>query len=267
MNTSTKKYSVLAKIPMESSTHQDFEIGEFGKYKEKLSIRKERNGYVCYLETYVTESSVESEIWRVIDSLCLSLSITQDGVFSRQVSSIKGALGGIEFLGAIPPTAPGTGISVLDVKNLERSLLPEAEYIFEKFELGTPRNENFYSLLIAYTVSCRFFNTQMIRESAINFFSVVEMVATLVLPPLIAAKSVYKETDLHKAAKKLGINNFNELDEAYDIRGELAHGHTKHLLLMQHSLGEQPISGWFIREPALKCKKAADMFLRKFLGL
>lgn len=267
MNPSTKKYPVLVKIPIESSTHQDFEISSFGKYKEKLSIRKERNGYVCYLETYVTESSIESEIWRVIDSLCLSLSITQDGVFSRLVSSIKGALGGIEFLGAIPPTAPGTGINVLDVKNFELNFLPEAELFFKKFETETPHNENIYSLLIAYTVSCRFFNTQLIRESAINFFSVVEMVATLVLPPMIAAESVYKETDLHKAAKALGINNFSELDEAYDVRGELAHGHTKHLLLMQHSLGEQTISGWFIREPALKCKKAADMFLRKFLRL
>jgi len=160
---------------------------------------------MCHLITDVTESSVETRVWNILDSLCLSLSITQNGIFSREYISHRGAFWGIEWLNGIPPTAPGTGVRVLDVKNFDASLLKKAEWVFDKFERGISNNEKLYSFLIVYTISCRFFNSEMIREAAINFFSIAEMVATLILPVKIAEKSVYQLKDLHKAAKMLRI--------------------------------------------------------------
>lgn len=262
-------YPVIATVPIESSTHEGFELRKFGKFGERLTIKKGRNRYTCRLKTAIKASPKApadlSNIRDTVDTLCLALSITQDGVFSRQYRNPPTGLLNLKWCAEAPKELVGSGIRVIENKKFNHKLIKDAEYIFDKFTRTRENNPNAYSILIAYTVSCRFLNNGMIRESAINFFSVVETVATLVLPRKLKDKSTYQPQDLWKAATQLNLTlKYESLKNAYDLRGGLAHGHPKHILLMQHSLAEQEVTSWSLIKPALECKKVADSYIRGF---
>lgn len=262
----TKKYPVQITLPIISTTHDGFELARFGLMGEKLNISKDRNTYNVNLETEVTEDNIEKHIWKIIDSLCVALSITQPGVFSRAVYYGKGGgLAGIKWLGDSPPSAAATGVSVMDINLFDTSKMSEAESVFDKLLNKIDNDSTLKAVMIAYTVSCRFFNLDIIRESAINFFTVAEIVASQTLPRTLSDKSTYQLKDLQKAGKQLGIEN-ELIENSYKVRGELAHGHEKHLLLMEHSLGEHEISSYSLKLPALECKKIADSFVLGYIN-
>ena len=250
-----KKYPISVILQVDSSTHENFELQKFAKYGDKLNISKNRNTYYINFLTEVTEDYIEKHVWKVLDTLCLSLSITQSGVFARHVYyGTGGGLAGISWLETAPPSAAATGVSVHDVRAYEPTNTPEAEKIFDTFLDKIDTNDTLKAVLIAYTISCRFFNLEIIREAAINFFTVAEIVATAVLPRALSSKSTYQLKDLMKAAEILGVDK-SLVQNSYKIRGELAHGHSNHLLLMEHSLGEHEISSYSLKLPALESPK------------
>lgn len=260
-----KKYPIKVALQIDSSTHENFELSEFAQYGDQLSITKDRNTYSAVFFTEVTENYIEKHVWRVLDALCLALSITQSGIFARHVYYGKGGgLAGIKWLDGFPSSAAATRVTVLDVRNYDSSKTFEAENLFNTILNVIDTDDTLKAALIAYTVSCRFFNLDIIRESAINFFTVAEIVATAILPRALSSKSTYQLKDLQKAGEQLGVDK-NLVQSSYKVRGELAHGHSNHLLLMEHSLGEHEVSSYSLKLPALECKKLADEFLSKYL--
>ena len=261
-----KHYPILVEALIDSAVHELFDISSFASYGDRLSIKTVRGVHECKFETEITEEEGVTPALDIIDTLCMSLSIVQQGIFSRRINEAHSSLAGIKWLSGSPPSFPCQGLIVTENKDFDYRLMPKVEALFNNFLRIRARDEGEYAILIEYTVSSRFFNTQMIRESALNYFSIVEMIASIILPSSIANRSVYSLSALHRAAKKLCIDP-RLVDEAYRLRGELAHGHSKHLLLMQHSLGEHQISSWSLKTPALSCKNIADEFINKYLEL
>ncbi len=258
-------YPIEATIPIDSSTHDQYELKGFEEFGTRLVINKDRNTYNIVLRDNVTANNIEKHIWNIADILCLSLAVSQSGVFARTVYYGKGGgLSGVKWLDKAPAEAAATGIKVLNIDVFDHSKIVEAEKLFTKIRANIDTNNTLKAAVAAYTVSCRFFNLDIVRESALNFFTVAEIIATGVLPRTLTTKATYKLSDILKAAKKLGIEG-SYIGEGYEIRGELAHGHAKHILLTEHSLGEHEVSSYSIKLPVLKCKQVADQFLRAYI--
>lgn len=254
---------VKVSLPITSQTHSDYMVNCLPDFE----IIAERHKRLIRAELDVSDE-VEIDTWKYINSALASLSIIADGVFSRVVWDKKGALGGIKFLSKTPPEVFGTGIMVSQDKKLNPEVAPLLKSGFQKIYQKISKNGEAFAILIFYTVSSWFFNCDLIRESTINYFTVVESIASTVTPNL-RQKAVHDLKDIYRAMDQLKIDDSHRslVRKAYILRGEVAHGHPKHLILAQHSLGSHPSSSWSLKEPALECKKAADIFLRAFFEL
>lgn len=248
---------------IKSTTHQNYSLD----CTPDFSIRQENQDYFIDGELNVGKE-VQIDAWRAVDSFLAGLSIIEKGVFSRIVWNRHNLKSSIKFLTPPPNELPGTGLQVSDVNQINlinRDLYIEAYVnIYEK----AVKDNNAFAILSTYTVSNWFFNDDLIREAGINYFCVVEAIASIKLPNLWE-KSVYNLKDIHKAMVLLGIEKkeLDIIDEAHNARGELAHGHPKHLLLSQHVLKSQPVSSGILKKPALICKSAADLVLKKYFNI
>ncbi|MFH1767383.1 MAG: hypothetical protein ABH826_04860 [Patescibacteria group bacterium] len=233
-----------------------------------IEIVKERRQHHFIQGEVSVGVEVDIDMWEHIDSFLASLSVNGEGVFSRVVWNYFGGESEIAFLTPQPSEIGGTGLRVMNDADLDVSRKNLYLDSFNKILQRVKSDKKDFSVLVLYTVSNWFFNTDLIREAGINYFSVVETIASIKRPNLWR-RSAYSLRDIHGAMDDLQIDNSNRgiIDEAYKMRGDLAHGHPKHLILAQHSLGAHPATSWSIKAPSLKCKEAADIFLQGFFGL
>ena len=125
-----------------------------------------------------------------------------------------------------------------------------------------------FALPMMYSVADGFLCQQLIRESALNYFAVVDTAAMMALKKGKARTRV-SEKELRAAGAKLGISEADHgaISKASRTRNLLAHGHPDQLLITQHSLGVYPATSFSLKLPALACKAAADAFLRAMFAV
>jgi len=262
------QHKVKLDIEITSTSHMNYTLDFPSKQLQITTIKDGKDKYFLKTGEITISPAVEIDSWKYADSFLAALSITDDGVFSRVVWERQGALQGIHFCLPKPSTIDGVGVSVHSVNPLDLS--KEAQYLaaFDRIYERVNSDEKAFAILTFYSVSNWFLNAGLIREAAINYFSVVEAIATITIPDF-RGKTVYEMKDILKAMSYLKIDSSVEpaVRQAYGIRGDISHGNAKYLTIIQHSLGANPTSSASLREPALACKAAADIFLKRYFGI
>ena len=198
-----------------------------------------------------------------VDSCLAALSIHADGVFGRRAWKPMSSFAGIKFLDGAPnelwgvggiTVTPGSGLTGVD-SSVVRDLAAE-------MQRRSAEDPVFLTAVTAYAAASWFLATDLIREAGVNFFSVVELIATA-LRGSTQRKSVYKLSDLRKSLRRLELSAADDaiVKGGFLARGELAHGHPDDLLLVLHSMQAQPMTSFPLKLPALECKQAADVAL------
>lgn len=201
-----------------------------------------------------------------VDVCLASLSIAEDGVFSRWMLTRNKKIVKTTFLGRPPRETLVTGISATPIRSI--AARPSDVVSLIRTLLGMcARDDALLTAMTIYASASSLLHAQFIREASIDYFAVVETLATSTRP-LMRGKSVYQWRDIEAALIQLSVPSTSRkrVRQAYGMRGDLAHGHPKQLHLAQHAAGTQATASVATPEPALLCKTAADIMIRAYAG-